>query len=147
MVKKVLFDTSTLVAALLEEHQLYDVCFPWLKKALTNEFTGYISTHTLAELYSVLTRLPRQPKLQPYEVEALLANLNDIHKVFLDVNDYAQVIKRLVSLKITGGGIYDALIGQAALKVNADILLTANPKDFVRLGDDVANIIRVLSVT
>lgn len=145
MVKKVLFDTATLVAALLEEHQLYDACFPWLKQALTQEFTGYISTHTLAELYSVLTRLPLQPKLQPNEVEALLANLNNIHKVFLNGDDYAQVIKRLVSLNVTGGGIYDALISQAALKVNADILLTANPKDFVRLGDDVAKIVKVPS--
>mgnify|MGYP001794906254 FL=1 len=54
-------------------------------------------------------------------------------------------LKRLVSLNVTGGGIYDALISQAALNVNADILLTANPKDFVHLGDDVAKIVRVPS--
>ncbi|MGD1950953.1 MAG: PIN domain-containing protein [Leptolyngbyaceae cyanobacterium] len=103
---------------------------------------GYISTHTLAELYAVLTRLPRKPKLLPNEVEVLLGNLASFQKVVLNADDYIQVIQRLSALGITGGGIYDALIAQAALKTEANILLTANPKDFIRLGDDVLAIVR-----
>ncbi len=35
----------------------------------------------------------------------------------------------MVSLNLPGGGIYDALIAQAALKANVDRLLTLNPND------------------
>jgi len=34
--------------------------------------------------------------------------------------------------EIVGGVVYDALIAQAALKAWADVLVTLNPKDFLR---------------
>lgn len=46
-------------------------------------------------------------------------------------------------LGIKGGGIYDALIAQAALQAKADVLLTANAKHFVRLGERIANLVQV----
>ena len=55
---KVLFDTSVLVAAFEVSHSRHSVCLPWLQRAQEKEIDGYLSTHTLAELYSVLTRLP-----------------------------------------------------------------------------------------
>ena len=39
--------------------------------------------------------------------------------------------------------MYDAVIAQAALKAKVDRLVTLNPKDFVRLGDEVAEIVYV----
>ena len=145
MVERVLFDTSSLVAAFLEDHPFHNGCLPWLKKALDKEIEGYISTHTLAELYAVLTRLPRQPRLSPDEVELLLSNLEGCQKVTLSPDDYASVIHRLTTLRLIGGAIYDALIAQAALIAKVNILLTTNPKDFLRLGEDIATIVRVPS--
>ncbi|MEO1351842.1 MAG: PIN domain-containing protein [Cyanobacteria bacterium J06635_15] len=145
MVESVLFDTSALVSALLEDHPFHAACFPWLQKALKKEIIGYVSTHTLAELYAVLTRMPRKPRLLPDEVETLLGNLINFQKVRLSAEDYANVIRRLVTLDLTGGAIYDALIAQAALTEKVDILLTTNPKDFLRLGKDIAAIVRVPS--
>ncbi|MEM6255504.1 MAG: PIN domain-containing protein [Cyanobacteria bacterium P01_D01_bin.156] len=145
MVDKVLFDTSALVAALLKDHPFHKAYLPWLEQALNQEIIGYISTHTLAELYAVLTRLPRQPKLQPKEVQTLLSNFEHFQKVILNADDYSQVMQRLVQQNIIGGGIYDALIAQAALKAEVKTLLTANPKDFVRLGSDIASIVQTLS--
>ncbi|MEG4026474.1 hypothetical protein [Microcoleus sp. S13C4] len=49
----------------------------------------------------------------------------------------------MVSLKLSGGGIYDRLMAQAALKVGVDVLLTLNPNDFTRLGDDVRRLVQV----
>lgn len=46
----------------------------------------------------------------------------------------------MVSLNLPDGGIYDALIAQAALKANIDRLLTLNPNDFVRLGENIASL-------
>ena len=42
-----------------------------------------------------------------------------------------------------GGVIFDAVIAQAALKVEVDQLITFNPKDFRRLGEDVAVLVKV----
>ena len=46
-------------------------------------------------------------------------------------------------LNSPGGGIFDALIAQAAVKASVDVLLTLNPKHFVRLGDEVSSIVQV----
>ena len=41
-------------------------------------------------------------------------------------------------LNLPGGGIFDALIAQAALKASVDRLLTLNPKHFTRLSEAIA---------
>ncbi|MBE9214378.1 hypothetical protein IQ247_17175 [Plectonema cf. radiosum LEGE 06105] len=46
-------------------------------------------------------------------------------------------------LKLAGGGMFDVVIAQAALKVGVDYLVTLNPKDFVRLGDEIAAFVKV----
>lgn len=46
------------------------------------------------------------------------------------VNEYLAAIAQMVALNLPGGGIFDALIAQAALKVDVDILLTLNPNHF-----------------
>lgn len=53
------------------------------------------------------------------------------------------VLAQMVSLNLTGGGIYDALIAQAAVKAEANILLTLNPNHFTRLGEDMARLVQV----
>jgi PIN domain len=62
---KVLFDTSTLVPAIVVRHPQHAVCWQWLENARTDQIQGVVSTHTLAELYSVLTRLPGRPTISP----------------------------------------------------------------------------------
>lgn len=122
---KVLFDTSILVAAFEVSHIKHGVCLPWLQQAQEKEIDGYFSTHTLAELYSVLTRLPVRPTISTAAAQRLIACM--------------------VELNLLGGGIFDALIAQAALKAEVDILLTLNPKHFTRLGQDLAQRVQVPS--
>ena len=59
------------------------------------------------------------------------------------MNDYDAAIDRMVALNLPGGGIFDALIAQAAVKASVDILLTLNPKHFVRLGEEISSIVQV----
>lgn len=49
----------------------------------------------------------------------------------------------MTALNLPGGGIFDALITQAALKANVEILLTLNPNHFTRLGKAIANLVQV----
>jgi len=63
----------------------------------------------------------------------------------LSADDYKQAIVCMVRLNLPGGGIFDALIAQAALKADVDILLTLNPSHFTRLGQDLAQRVKVPS--
>ncbi|WP_242051572.1 hypothetical protein [Nostoc sp. FACHB-280] len=49
----------------------------------------------------------------------------------------------MATLNFPGGAIFDALIAQAALKAQVDILLTLNPNHFTRLGSAIASIVQV----
>jgi predicted nucleic acid-binding protein len=140
---KVLYDTSLLISALLVEHANHSLALVNLELARSGEVAGYISTHSLAELYSVMTRLPQPLRVSPDEAEAAITDLlNYLEPVPLVAEDYQQVIHVMAALRLTGGGIFDAVIAQAALKANVDQILTFNPKDFVRLGDAIEQMVR-----
>jgi len=49
----------------------------------------------------------------------------------------------MVSLNLPGGGVFDGLIAQAALKADVDVLLSLNPNDLTRLGEDVARLVQM----
>lgn len=74
---KVLYDTSVLIAALLLEHENHDLALSRLETARQGVVKGYVSTHSLAELYSVMTRLPQPLRVLPDEAEAAIADLLD----------------------------------------------------------------------
>jgi hypothetical protein len=40
---------------------------------------------------------------------------------------------------VSGGAIYDALLGHCALKADADTIYTWNTKDFLRLPEPIAS--------
>ena len=96
----------------------------------------------LAELYAILTGVPHKPVIRPDEARASTDYVREHFTIIaLGESDYGEAIDRMVSLNLPGGGSYDALHAHAALKAEADILLTLNDKHFTRLGDDVANLV------
>ncbi|WP_375466695.1 hypothetical protein [uncultured Nostoc sp.] len=58
-------------------------------------------------------------------------------------NDYQTAIAQMATLNLPGGGIFDALIAQAALKAEVEALLTLNPNHFTRLGNAIADIVQI----
>ena len=141
---KVLYDTSVLIAALLVNHPNHCLALPKLEMAQRHEVHGYVSTHTLAELYSVMTRLPEPLRVSPDEALSAIADLlKYIEAVPLQAKDYEVAISQMAALKLSGGGVFDALIARAAVKANVDCLLTLNPKDFIRLGEAIAALVQV----
>jgi predicted nucleic acid-binding protein len=141
---KILFDTSVLVAALLTNHSKHSLAFPSLEATQRREIREYISAHSLAELYSVLTRLPEPLRVSPIEAQAMIADLNGyLEVVSLQAEDYQAAIANMVILKLPGGGVFDALIAQVALKAEVNHLLTLNAKDFIRLGKEIAALVKV----
>lgn len=133
---KVLFDTSVLVAALIEAHPKHSDAAPWLTRAKAGEITFLVASHTLAELYSVLSTLPTRPRIVPADAWRLVrenvAEKADL--IALTPFDTAETVRQASERGLSGGVIYDALIARAAEKAGADHLLTLNKSDFRRVS-------------
>jgi predicted nucleic acid-binding protein len=86
---KVVFDTSVVVAALLPKHISHAACFVDLQAAKSRHIQGHLSTHSLAELYSVLTRMPGQPRITPQEAKILINGCTGyLQTIPLETADY-----------------------------------------------------------
>jgi predicted nucleic acid-binding protein len=134
---KVLYDTSVLVAAFIKTHPLHEKSFSWFKKAYSSEFQSYVSSHTLLEIYAVLTSLPLEKKLESYIAISIIKK--NIYPVFTIINyserDYKNLLLCLSELKIKGGSSYDGLIVFAAYKEKINNIITLNKKDFEKITD------------
>jgi predicted nucleic acid-binding protein len=129
---QVLFDTSVLVAALVEVHPMHHRALPWLKRAKQKKLDFFIASHSLAELYAVLTALPLGPRISPGTAWRLIhEDVETVAEIVpLSSSDYSVVVKRMSELGLISGHIYDALIAKAAEKTKVQRLLTLNPDDF-----------------
>lgn len=54
---------------------------------------------------------------------------------------------RMTSLNLLGGGIFDAVMAQAARKISAGRILMLNPSDFTRLDSAIAEVTQVPAQT
>ena len=99
------------------------------------EYELIVASHTILEIYSVLTSAPFKPKISPAIAKRLINNniKNIATTIYLTDKDYFALVEKMFNSNLSGGIIYDALIAECALKANADEILTLNPKDFLRL--------------
>jgi len=140
---KILFDTSVIIAGLVESHPMHQKAFPWLKRAKSNEFELIVASHTIAELYAVLSTLPIKPRITPLIARKLInENIEPNSKIIsLTPGEYKSVIKLISELGLAGGIIYDALIAMVAQKSKVERLLTLNIDHFNRAWPDGEKII------
>ncbi len=140
---KTLFDTSVIVAALVESHPMHQRAFPWLKQAKANEFELIVASHTIAELYAVLSILPIKPRISPIIAWKLIhENIEATGKIVsLTPAEYLSVIKQLSRLGLAGGITYDALIAKVAKKTKVERLLTLNTDHFKRIWTEGGKVI------
>ena len=131
-----LLDSSVLVAAMVESHADHLRCLPLLQSA--RPASCRIAAHSIAETFSVLTRLPLRPRIAPAVAETLVTTnvLGRARLVPLDAKDHVAVLRRMAELGLGGGATYDALILRAAEKARVDRVYTLNLEDFRRLWPD-----------
>ena len=132
---KVLLDTATLIAAMLPDHVHHSDACPWLAQGKAGAFEFFASAHSLAEVYAVLTRLPRTPRISPADAWKLLEeNVTSCATLLaLSGSDYADLIAELSHRRVLGGTVYDAVIAKAAELAQVDRLVTLNEADFQRV--------------
>jgi predicted nucleic acid-binding protein len=136
---RILCDTSVLVAALVQAHPMHSLALPWLERAKQGKVELLVATHSLAELFAVLSGLPVRPRISPRLARQLIEESIEpvAELVPLSVADYRAVLDRMAELGLAGGSIYDGLAARAAEKSKAAQLLTFNERDFRRLWPEV----------
>jgi len=103
-----LLDTSTAVALVVEDHEAHGATL----EALRGRRLG-LAGHAWFETYSVLTRLPGRLRRSPADAIRLLTR-NFPASGFLGEAEAAGLGAELARLGISGGAVYDALVGAAA---------------------------------
>jgi predicted nucleic acid-binding protein len=133
---KIYADTNVLMAACVEEHPHHLQAFELLAKVKSSALQGFISSHTLAEFYSVLTRAPFIPRVHPAEAGRLLEDniLPHFELVTLSPEDYKSVLAGCAKAGLIGGVVYDALHLHCAQKAGCKRIYTFNVRDFRALA-------------
>ena len=137
---RIFCDTSVLVAGCVRLHPHFNRARPVLEAAFAKKGEFLISSHSLAEIYSVLTNLPLQPKIMPTEAKLIIETniLPSFRRVAVTTKMYEKVIRLCAEQGWAGGVVYDALLLECARSAAADRIYTFNTRDFLRLAPDLA---------
>ena len=103
-----LLDTSAAIALVVEDHDAHVATL----HAVRGRQLG-LAGHAWFETYSVLTRLPAGLRRSPADALRLLAG-NFPASGFLGEAEAADLGGELAGLGVSGGAVYDALVGAAA---------------------------------
>lgn len=106
----ILVDTSVAVSLCVADHETHDL----VSAALDGRRLG-LAGHAAFESFSVLTRLP-PPARRPPAIVARLLQENFPASRFLSADGASELLTRVGEGEITGGAIYDALVGATAIE-------------------------------
>lgn len=130
------FDTTALVAAMVEDEPHHEFCADLLE----NADDGYASMHSLAECYATLTGGRLGVQVSPADAASLVRQ--NVHErlslVGLSASEYRKLVEAAGPAGARGGAIYDLLLLACARKVKAQKIHTLNCRYFVALAPDLA---------
>ncbi len=133
------FDTSALVASMVEEEEHHGAAL----KALASSADGFTSTHAIAETFATLTSGRLDLQLTPDEAAQIIdANvIQRLQVVDLGLSDYQQAMRNSQRVGARGGAIFDMLHLQAARRGTAKRIFTINVRHFQMFAPDLKGII------
>ena len=135
------FDTSVLVPVFYGDHEHHQASIDLF--ADCDPSTGCCATHSLAEVYATLTRMPGKHRISGDQAMLFINNIREhLEVVSLDEHDYREALERCARVGIVGGTTYDAMLAQCALKNNASTLYTWNLRHYRLVGPDIEGIVR-----
>lgn len=138
---KAYFDTSVLVAVFYGDHIHH-------RKSLElfiqfDRSTGCLGAHSLAEVYSTLTRMPGKHRISAEQAMLFLHSIRErLSLIALSGDEYADALQASAALGIVGGGIYDAMLAQCALKAQAEAIYTWNARHYALCGREIVRRLR-----
>jgi len=138
---KLFCDTSVIVAGCVRQHPHFNRARPLLEAASAGKDVCFISTHSVAEFWAVLTKLPVSPRINPVEARLILENnvLKHFKLIALTPEMYEKAVSACVNHGMQGGAVYDALLLECARASGAGRIYTFNLRDFRRLAPDLTD--------
>jgi predicted nucleic acid-binding protein len=108
-------DTSLVVAALTEWHVGHE-----LSRQVVEERQPLLPAHVLLESYATLTRMPGH-ELAPEIAWQALSDTFPRRHPSLQATMYRSLVSQLAEANISGGRVYDALVGSAVKAAGATL--------------------------
>jgi predicted nucleic acid-binding protein len=135
------FDTSVLVPVFYGDHVRHRASL-----ALFVQFdksTGCCGAHSLAEVYSTLTRMPGMHRISGEQAMLFIGSIRDrLSIITLSGDEYADALQASAALGIVGGGIYDAILAHCATKAKAEAIYSWNGRHYGQCGPEVTQRLR-----
>ncbi len=131
------FDTSVLVPVFYGDHVHHQASLQLFIQF--DKSTGCCAAHSLAEVFSTLTRMPGKHRISGEQAMLFVASIRErLSLIALDGDEYAKALEASASLGIVGGAIYDAMLAHCALKAQAKKIYTWNRRHYAHCGPEVA---------
>jgi predicted nucleic acid-binding protein len=135
------FDTSVLIPLFYRDHVQHSPSQELFIQF--NKSNGCCGAHSLAEVYSTLTRMPGKRRISGEQAMLFIGNIRDrLSIVALDGEEYAEALHTSAVRGIAGGAIYDAVLAHCALKSKAQTIYTWNIRHYAICGQEVASRLR-----
>ncbi len=135
---KAFLDTSVLVATFYSDHEHHSASINLFLRFRKKEVC--CGAHSLAEVYATLTGMPGRRRASGDEAMLFLGDVRErLTVVALNEKEYFEMVEASASASLAGGAVYDAILGQCALKAKAEAIYTWNAKDFLRLSPAIAD--------
>lgn len=131
------FDTSVLVPVFYGDHVHHKASLELFIQF--DKSTGCCGAHSLAEVYSTLTRMPGKHRISADQAMLFIGSIRErLSIVALNGDEYANALQASTALGVVGGGIYDAVLAHCAMKAEAETIYSWNVRHYIQFGVDVA---------
>jgi predicted nucleic acid-binding protein len=135
------FDTSVLVPVFYGDHVHHQASLELFIQQ--NKSSGCCGAHSLAEVYSTLTRMPGKHRISGPQAMLFIGDIRDrLSVISLSGDEYAESLEASAALGIVGGSIYDAILAHCAIKAGAKTIYSWNTKHYTQCGSPVTQRLR-----
>ena len=130
------FDTSVLVPVFYGDHVHHKASLDLFLGF--DKTTGCCAAHSLAEVYSTLTRMPGKHRISGEQAMLFVGSIRErLSIIALSSDEYADALQASSNLGIVGGGIYDAMLAHCAIKARAETIYSWNGRHYALCGAEV----------
>lgn len=135
------FDTSALVPVFYGDHVHHRAS---LERFIQfDRATGCCGAHSLVEVYSTLTRMPGKHRISAEQAMLFIGSVRErLSIIWLNGDEYADALEASAARGIVGGGIYDAMLAQCAIKAQAETIFTWNGRHYAQCGPEIVQRLR-----
>jgi predicted nucleic acid-binding protein len=133
---KAFFDTSVLVPAFYGDHVHHKASID--RFVQFNRSSACCGAHSLAEVYSTLTRMPGKHRISGEQAMLFIGSIRErLGIIALNGDEYADALAASAARGIMGGGIYDAMLAHCASKARAERIYSWNARHYAQCGPEI----------